>query len=94
MSKYCTYKDYKICIQSYICVACVPIVLINFIKVISFCIHDLQILYNRSYALYQLGKQSDALRQLEEALSAAADSSESRHQVIKQGICQAKVNEI
>ena len=41
--------------------------------------------------MYQLKRKSDALRQLEEALSAAADSSESRHKIIKQGIDQVKV---
>ena len=48
-------------------------------------------MYNKAYALFQMGKKSDATKEMENALAIATESSESRHQVIRQAMDQMKV---
>ena len=39
-------------------------------------------MYNRAYALYQIGRKGEAQSELEQAQKIAVESSESRHRVI------------
>lgn len=48
-------------------------------------------MYNRAYALYQIGRKGEAQSELEQAQKIAVESSESRHRVITLALEQLEV---
>lgn len=48
-------------------------------------------MYNRAYALYQIGRKGEAQSELEQAQKIAVESSESRHRVITLALEQLQV---
>ena len=61
------------------------------ISLVCLIIFLYKVLYNRAYAIYSMGKHSEALAELENARKIAVESSESRHRVISQALDQMKV---